>query len=79
VTSELIPRVYKHKLKLIPGFTARYNVCDLVYYEIHEDINVAIKREKTLKRWRKQWKVDLIEKDNPEWGCLYSSLLGQVS
>jgi len=75
VTSELIKRVYEHKNNLINGFTKKYDVHNLVYYEPTEDINSAIKREKQLKKWKRAWKIELIEKNNPEWKDLYFELI----
>ena len=74
VTSDLKKRVYEHRGNLIEGFTKRYNVHMLVYYEITEDVKNAIIREKQLKEWRRKWKLELIEKNNPEWKDLYDSL-----
>ena len=71
ITNELIRRVYEHKSKLIEGFTKKYNVDCLVYYEEINDVNAAIKREKQLKEWQRAWKIQLIEKDNPRWRDLY--------
>ena len=79
VTNNLIKRVYEHKHKLYPGFTKKYIVDRLVYFETVNDINVAIKREKQLKNWRRSWKLDLIEKINPEWDDLYFELLDSES
>ncbi len=70
VTNNLSRRVHEHKSHLIGGFTARYNVDRLVYMEEYPTANEAIAREKALKRWRRAWKVHLIEKDNPEWDDL---------
>ncbi len=67
VTNELSRRVDQHKNNLIPGFTSKYSVHDLVYYEQTSDINSAIKREKQIKEWQRSWKIELIEKENPEW------------
>ncbi|ANY79770.1 GIY-YIG nuclease [Microvirga ossetica] len=67
ITSDLPKRVFEHKTHAIPGFTARYNVDRLVYFEVFEDPVTAISREKQLKKWRRAWKVELIERDNPEW------------
>ncbi len=67
VTSDLAKRVYQHKHSLIPGFTSRYNVTLLVYYETTPDMASAILREKQIKAWRRAKKVALIEKMNPEW------------
>jgi len=71
VTNSLLRRVYEHKTRQVGGFTARYGVDQLVWFEPHEDINEAIAREKRIKRWRRQWKLNLIERDNPEWEDLY--------
>jgi putative endonuclease len=76
VTSNLIGRGWQHKEKIIPGFTKRYKLDTLVYYEIHEDAESAIKREKRLKSWLREWKVELIEKHNPQWRDLYDELFG---
>jgi putative endonuclease len=67
VTNDLETRVFQHKNKLLKGFTQKYNVNKLVYFEEHNDINRAIEREKQLKNWQRAWKNELIEKDNPEW------------
>jgi len=75
VTSNLIKRVYEHKNNLINGFTKKYNVHNLVYYETTEDINSAIRREKQLKKWKRKWRIELIEKINPKWRDLYFDLL----
>ncbi len=74
VTSDLIKRVYQHKTKIYGGFSAKYNVDRLVYFEIHEDINQAILRETRIKGWKRAWKLELIEKENPDWQDLYNSL-----
>ena len=75
VTNDLIRRVYEHREKLVPGFTKEYDVVKLVYYEVFDDPESAILREKRLKRWRRDWKVELIERDNPSWDDLYSELI----
>ena len=75
VTSNLIKRVYEHKNDLVEGFTKRLHVHNLVYYETSEDVNSAIAREKQLKRWKRKWKIELIERENPEWRDLYYELL----
>lgn len=67
VTNNLERRVLEHKNKINKGFTSRYNVDKLVYFEEYTNINEAIKREKQLKKWNRQWKIDLIEKINPDW------------
>jgi len=74
MTSNLIKRVWQHKNKFIPGFTEKYNVIELVYYEIHEDPINAIIREKQIKKWNRAWKISLIESDNPEWNDLSEAL-----
>ena len=66
VTSNLIKRVYEHKKNLVDGFTKKYNIHKLAYYEITNDIESAIEREKQLKKWNRKWKLKLIEKSNPE-------------
>ena len=67
ITNNLQRRVYEHKQKLIPGFTSKYNINQLVYYEITSDINVALSREKQIKGWLRSKKIALIESVNPEW------------
>lgn len=73
-TSDLIKRVWEHKNKVIPGFTAKYNVPMLVYYEIHETYVEAARREKRFKNWCRQWKINLIKTLNPEWCDLYEDI-----
>jgi len=75
VTNNLIKRVYEHKENLIEGFTKRYFVHKLVYFESTNSIESAIIREKQIKEWRRQWKIDLIEERNPEWKDLYREIL----
>lgn len=75
VTSDLIKRIYEHKNKLIDGFTKKYDVDKLGYYEIYEDIQEAIKREKQLKGWIREKKIRLILQYNPDWIDLYENLL----
>lgn len=67
VTNNLERRVYEHKHKLVPGFTSKYNITKLVYYEAGDDINIAIAREKQIKGWLRAKKIALIESVNPEW------------
>ena len=67
VTNDLERRVYEHKNDLMDGFTSKYSVHTLVYYEHTDDVSAAIQREKQLKLWKRAWKIDLIEKDNPKW------------
>ena len=74
VTNDLIRRVYEHKNKLANGFTKKYGVDRLVYYEIHQSIEAAIEREKQIKHWPREFRVNLITKDNPEWKDLYDGL-----
>ena len=71
VTNDLVRRVYEHKTKAVPGFTAKYDVSLLVWFEAHDDVSAAIAREKELKKWRRDWKIALIEADNPEWRDLW--------
>ncbi len=75
VTSDLIKRVWEHKSDLVEGFTKEYGVHLLVYFEMLEDMTSAIQREKQLKKWNRGWKIQLIEKGNPEWRDLYDSLI----
>ena len=75
VTRDLIKRVYEHKNNMADGFTKRYEVHDLVYYEVHGSMEQAIIREKQMKKWRRKWKIDLIEKNNHEWRDLYDELI----
>ena len=67
VTSILLGRVWQHREEITKGFTARYGIKRLVWFEVHETIESAIRREKSIKRWRREWKLDLIEKENPTW------------
>ncbi|PIR88014.1 MAG: excinuclease ABC subunit C [Candidatus Harrisonbacteria bacterium CG10_big_fil_rev_8_21_14_0_10_45_28] len=67
ITNDLQRRIYEHKNNLVPGFTAEYGVHNLVYFEETGDVKVAIAREKKLKNWRREWKIELIEKVNSEW------------
>ena len=75
VTSDLIKRIHEHKNDLVPGFTQKYSVHTLVYFESTEDSCSAITREKQIKKWRRAWKLELIEAGNPEWKDLYFDLL----
>ena len=74
VTNDLMRRVYEHKSKQIDGFSKKYNLTKLVYYEIFDDEMRAIQREKTLKHYNRNWKKDLIETINPEWRDLYEDI-----
>ena len=75
VTNDLARRVAEHRDKLVPGFTRRYGVNILVWYEIHSDINDAIAREKQIKGWNRAWKLQLIEKDNSGWNDLTPDII----
>ncbi len=74
VTNNIQVRVYQHKNNLVPGFTQKYSVHNLVYIEEYDDVSEAIGREKQLKEWKREWKVSLIEKNNPEWADLYNEI-----
>ena len=74
VTSDIVKRVWQHKNGLAEGFTKKYGIKRLVYYEIHEDAENAMKREKQLKKWRRAWKVELVEEKNSEWRDLYADI-----
>jgi putative endonuclease len=74
VTSELAKRIWEHKHDLVEGFTKRYNVHVLVWYELHETMDSAIAREKAIKEWKRRWKLEIIEKSNPQWRDLYPDL-----
>ena len=75
VTSDLVKRVWEHKNDLVKGFTKRYGVHTLVWFEMHEDMLAAIAREKEIKGWKRHWKLELIEARNPNWRDLYPDLL----
>ena len=74
LTSDLVKRIYEHKYGLIEGFTKKYGVNKLVWYEIHQSVENAIEREKQIKTWKRSWKLRLIEKENPEWIDLYENI-----
>jgi len=78
VTNDLIRRVAEHRLKLAKGFTKKYGVHRLVYFEQYDDAENAIRREKRLKKWNRAWKIRLIEELNPNWDDLYSGIAGSV-
>jgi putative endonuclease len=71
-----VGRVYQHKTNQVEGFTKKYRVHQLVYYEIHGDVHEAILREKRIKKWNRDWKINLIEQENPHWLDLYNGLTG---
>lgn len=75
MTSDLVGRIYQHKAGSVEGFTKKYEVHSLVYYEVHHDAYNAITREKQVKKWRRAWKIRMIEKENPNWEDLYESLV----
>ncbi len=75
VTSDLIKRVWEHKNNVVEGFTQTHNVHLLMWYEQHIEMTSAIEREKSIKNWKRDWKINLIEEQNPEWEDLYESLL----
>jgi putative endonuclease len=75
ITSEIVKRIWQHREKVFQGFTEKYNINKLVYYEIFKDPQNAIKREKRLKKYKREWKINIIEKDNPEWKDLYDQLI----
>jgi putative endonuclease len=75
VTNSLARRIYEHKNGFVEGFTRKYNLKNLVYYEIFSDIDLAIKREKDIKGWNRSWKIKLIEKKNAEWKDLYNEVI----
>lgn len=74
VTNDLIRRVHEHRTNSVAGFTSRYNLHRLVYFEQHQSIATAIQREKSIKRWMRQWKINVIEEFNPEWDDLYQTI-----
>jgi putative endonuclease len=73
-TSDIIRRVWEHKIKAVPGFTAKYGVDRLVWFEMRESLAAAAQRERQIKEWKRAWKIELIEKDNPHWIDLYPTL-----
>ncbi len=75
VTSNLQKRTWEHKKDLVEGFTKKYGVHRLVYYELHEDMVEAIKREKQMKKWNRAWKLELIERQTPSWRDLWEGII----
>ena len=75
VTSDLIKRVWEHKNNVVKGFTERYSVHQIVWYELHETMESAIRKEKMLKNWKRVWKLELIERSNPNWHDLYETVV----
>ncbi len=74
MTSDLVKRVYEHRNDLVDGFTKKYHVHRLVWYEVHESCENAIQREKQIKKWKRAWKLRLIESNNPSWEDLYEGI-----
>ena len=75
VTSDLVKRIWDHKSDFVEGFTKQHQVHTLVWYEMHGNMESAITREKQLKEWKRQWKIELIEKSNPYWNGLYPTIV----
>jgi len=75
VTSNLVKRIWEHKSHLVEGFTKKYNVTLLVWYELHDSMESAIEKEKIIKNWKRVWKIREIEKSNPEWNDLYNEII----
>jgi putative endonuclease len=75
VTSNVVKRVWEHKNDVVAGFTREYGVHALVWYEMHSDMRAAIEREKAIKKWNRDWKVKLIESNNPDWRDLYADVV----
>lgn len=78
VTNDLLKRVYEHKNDFVEGFTKKYGVHRLVYYEQCEDFDTALQREKRIKEWKRKWKIELIEQGNPEWKDLYEVIVSSA-
>lgn len=76
-TTDLVGRIWQHKNKAIPGFTSKYNIDKLVYYEWHDSLNDMVLRERQLKKWNRNWKYRLIIQKNPDWNDLYNDILSQ--
>jgi putative endonuclease len=74
VTNDLVRRIYEHRIKAVPGFTSKYNITQLVWFEVYDDPVSAITREKDLKKWKRNWKIQLIEAEKPNWKDLYESI-----
>ena len=74
MTADLAKRVWEHKVKAVPGFTAKYGIDRLVWYEPHASMEAAFVRERQIKKWKREWKIQLIEPDNPQWIDLYASI-----
>ena len=76
-TTDLVGRIWQHKNKIIPGFTSKYNINNLVYYEWHDSIKEMVLRERQLKKWQRNWKYRLIIQKNPDWNDLYPDVLSK--
>ncbi len=76
ITSNLVQRIYEHKNAFVNSFCSKYKLNKLVYYEVHGDIHAALKREKSMKRWLRRWKIEAIEKQNKTWQDLYFQIIG---
>ena len=74
MTNDIVRRIYEHRIKAVPGFTFKYNITRLVWFEIYDDPISAISREKELKKWKRAWKIQLVEAQNPGWADLYESI-----
>ena len=74
MTADLVKRVWEHKVKAVPGFTAQHGIERLVWYEQHTSLEAAFAGERQLKKWKRAWKIQLIEADNPQWIDLYPSV-----
>ena len=74
VTNDLVRRIHEHRTEAVDGFTKKYGVHMLVWFESADDVTAAIQREKTIKKWNRQWKLALIEKENPDWTDLYDEI-----
>ncbi len=75
VTGDLVKRTFEHKSGFVEGFTKAHRLKQLVWYEVHEDVLAAITREKQIKEWRRNWKINLIQAMNPNWDDLYASIV----
>jgi len=75
-TTDLIARSYQHRIEAVEGFATKYRATRLVYYEVHESIEAAFLRERQMKKWKRTWKIDLIETSNPDWNDLYPEIAG---
>jgi putative endonuclease len=78
MTNDLVRRTWEHRNGVIDGFTEAYGVHRLVYFEVTDDVSVAQRRERSVKRWRRAWKIALIEKENPGWRDLYDEIARQI-